>query len=576
MTRSFHFGVDVGTSSVRVALFESTGRLMALQVQDIKVHNLQTDFYEQSSEEIWRAICKCFNEILSSLPRGLIDQENPVASIGFDATCSLVVLDEHNQPLSVSPSQDDQVNVIMWMDHRAKKQAEFINSTAHECLRSVGGRISVEMDPPKLLWLKENLHDTCFAKAGLFFSLPDFLVWRSSGQDVRSICTTTCKWLYEYNGQEKKRWNEDFWQKIHLQELASNNFLKIGSRVEKPFSSIEGLQLSDKSLEELGLAAFGQTSVRVGVSMIDAHAGGVGALSIAQAFIKKQPDMKVSLEDILVLVSGTSSCFMASSKKAVCVDGIWGPYYEAMIPGFWLNEAGQSACGQLIHHLVTTHPAYNGLREQLGSQRAVFEDLEHRLVKLAQARGLDQSQLATLARDLHITPDFHGNRSPLADPDMKGMQCGLTFDTSVDNLAVVYLSALLALAYQAKHIIECLKANSLGFKLITIIGGLASNRLYCQLHSDITGLPVLASINKSDSIVLLGSAIVGASNALQFKDKSVDELLGSFARETGDLNTTLLRPDLTLDKFHQAKYQVYLKMIQDQRGYSSLMSRAGF
>ena len=46
-------------------------------------------------------------------------------------------------------------NIIMWMDHRAEKEAARINSTGHSVLRYVGGTMSLEMQPPKLLWLKE-------------------------------------------------------------------------------------------------------------------------------------------------------------------------------------------------------------------------------------------------------------------------------------------------------------------------------------------------------------------------------------------------------------------------------------
>ena len=46
-------------------------------------------------------------------------------------------------------------NVIMWMDHRAGEQASFINSTKHDVLQFVGGKMSLEMEPPKLLWLKQ-------------------------------------------------------------------------------------------------------------------------------------------------------------------------------------------------------------------------------------------------------------------------------------------------------------------------------------------------------------------------------------------------------------------------------------
>ena len=41
-----------------------------------------------------------------------------VKGIGFDATCSLVALDEHDRPVTVSPNGNDAQNIIVWMDHR--------------------------------------------------------------------------------------------------------------------------------------------------------------------------------------------------------------------------------------------------------------------------------------------------------------------------------------------------------------------------------------------------------------------------------------------------------------------------
>ena len=51
-------------------------------------------------------------------------------------------------------------------------------------------------------------------------------------------------------------------------------------------------------------------------------------------------------------------------------------------------------------------------------------------------------------------PDFHGNRSPLADPDMRGSICGLTLSKDEDNLALVYLAAVQAAAYGTKDIMD--------------------------------------------------------------------------------------------------------------------------
>ena len=59
----------------------------------------------------------------------------------------------------------------------------------------------------------------------------------------------------------------------------------------------------------------------------------------------------------VALIGGTSSCHMAVSPEPRFVPGVWGPYFSAMVPGWWLNEGGQSATGALLDHVVGTHPA---------------------------------------------------------------------------------------------------------------------------------------------------------------------------------------------------------------------------
>lgn len=61
-------------------------------------------------------------------------------------------MDLNNQPVTISKSGNDEQNVILWMDHRAIQQANFINQTKHEVLAYVGGTISPEMECPKMLW----------------------------------------------------------------------------------------------------------------------------------------------------------------------------------------------------------------------------------------------------------------------------------------------------------------------------------------------------------------------------------------------------------------------------------------
>ena len=42
------------------------------------------------------------------------------------------------------------------------------------------------------------------------------------------------------------------------------------------------------------------------------------------------------------------------SNTPVYVPGVWGPYYSAMLPGYYLNEGRQSSAGQLVCIYVAT------------------------------------------------------------------------------------------------------------------------------------------------------------------------------------------------------------------------------
>src|ERR1700738_179085 len=127
-------GVDVGTSSARAGVFDEEGTLLATARHPITAWHEAGGVVEQSSSDIWAA---CAASVRAAMAEAALP---PVAvkGIGFDATCSLVVLDAAAEPLTVSPSGDQQRNVIVWMDHRAIPEAREINDTHDDVLRHVG------------------------------------------------------------------------------------------------------------------------------------------------------------------------------------------------------------------------------------------------------------------------------------------------------------------------------------------------------------------------------------------------------------------------------------------------------
>jgi FGGY-family pentulose kinase len=495
MKKRYYLGIDVGTGSARAGIFDQKGRMAATASQPIRMWRPVPDHVEQSSENIWRA---CGVAVRAALKRAGLPAA-AVQGVGFDATCSLVALDAGDLPVTVSTTGRAEQNVIVWMDHRAIPQAERINRTRHRVLRYVGNVISPEMQTPKLLWLKENLPAT-WRRTARFLDLPDFLTYRATGDDTRSLCTTVCKWTYlGHKGLDGLGWDVDYFVRVGLGDLAEEGFARIGRRI-RPMGEPVGRGLTVRAAKELGLAP----GTPVGVSIIDAHAGGLGLLG---AGLAAGAPVATHLNRRLALIGGTSSCHMAASGQPRFIRGIWGPYYSAMIPGLWLTEGGQTATGALIDHVIQTHVAAPAmLKEARRSGRTIYEVLNERVAMLARAEKLLHS--ARLTRDLHVQPDFHGNRSPRADPTLRGVISGLSLSATVDDLTRLYLATIQAVAHGTRHIIG--EMNRRGYRIDTLLvcGGGTKNPLFLREHADITGCRLVLS--REPEAVLLGSAVLGA------------------------------------------------------------------
>lgn len=538
-------GIDVGTGSVRAGIFDARGVLLGAASREIRIGRPQHDFVEQSSEDIWRAAGEATRAALSEA--GL--EPEAIEGIGFDATCSLVVLDEHDRPVTVSPTGDDDWNVIVWMDHRAIDQARRIDEGRHEVLRYVGGTISPEMETPKLLWLKEHLPAT-WARAARFFDLPDFLAYRATGVDVRSLCTTVCKWTYL--GHES-RWDDAYFRAIGLSDLVDEEYGRIGRNV-RPMGERAG-GLCEAAASELGL----RPGIPVAVAIIDAHAGGIGTIG---APLPGDPadGHAIDLEARVALIGGTSTCHMAVSREPRFVPGVWGPYASAMIPGLWLTEGGQSATGALIDHVIDAHARGAELREEAcRTGTTVYALLNARLDALAAKAPFP----AALARDLHVLPDHHGNRSPRADATARGMVSGLSLERDVDALALQYLATIQAIAHGTRHVLSAL--NAAGYRVDTLIasGGDTKNAVFLREHADVTGCRI--ALPETSEGVLLGAAMLGAVASGAYAD--VPAAMAAMSRVARVIEPS--RGDVAA--FHDRKHQVFLRMYDDQVAYRRIM-----
>jgi len=482
MSEAF-IGIDVGTASARAGVFDAAGRLLASARTPIAIWQEAGGIVEHSSADIWRAVCRSAREAVegSGLPPAAFK------GLGFDATCSLVVLDGAGRSLPVGPSGEAARDVIVWMDHRAVAEADAINADGHEVLRYVGGRISPEMQSPKLLWLSRHMPET-YRRAGHFLDLTDFLTWRATGAAARSVCTLTCKWTYLAH---ERRWSREFFDRVGLSDLGGRDFARIGTEVADPGTPL-GAGLGPDAAAAMGLPS----GLPVGAGLIDAHAGALGTMGAALDGRPADPRRRLGL------ILGTSSCCMALSDEPRFIGGVWGPYYSAVTPGQWLNEGGQSAFGAAIDHVMRLHPAFADLARTAGE--GALERIERDVV----ARAGSLSGAARFAGDLHVLPDFLGNRSPIADPNARGVLLGLDLGEDHDSLLALYVATLVGLAHGVGQIARALERGGYRFDAIVVSGGAARSPLVRQTIADATGKTV--GVPETSEPVLLGAAMLGA------------------------------------------------------------------
>ncbi|GMM35459.1 putative phosphotransferase [Saccharomycopsis crataegensis] len=510
----YFIGVDVGSGSARAAICSSAGNILSLAERPIIRQELKPDYITQSTTEIWDAVCFTVKTVIrdSGVDPSLI------YGIGFDATCSLVVIDgTTDEPLAVGPDfENDNQNIIMWMDHRALEETAEINKSGYFGLKYVGGQMSVEMEIPKIKWLRNNMPPKKF-KNSLFFDLPDYLVYRATSVHHRSYCSTVCKQGLVPPGVDGQTsgWSKEFFEAVDLPELVADDFRKLGGspgNTGKWFSAGESVgPLSTKAAEELGLT----TNCYVGSGVIDCYSGWVGTIAgktdVAIPELDKQDQEFTGIDKAfgrLAAVAGTSTCHCVMSKDAVFVPGVWGPYRDIMAPGYWLAEGGQSCTGALLAHVLSTHPAYGELSQKAdASNISKFDYLNSVLERLKVERK--ERSVVSLAKHLFLYGDFHGNRSPIADPTMRASIIGQSLDTSLEDLAIMYLGACEFIAQQTRQIVEAMETAGHKISTIFMSGGQCRNGLLMRLLADCVGKPVVIP-RYIDAAVVFGSAILGA------------------------------------------------------------------
>lgn len=325
--------------------------------------------------------------------------------------------------------------------------------------------------------------------------------------------------------------------------------------------------LSSKASQQLGLPA----GIAVGSGVIDAYAGWIGTVGAKVKLGPDHIDESSAKNDVsqaftrLAAVAGTSTCHLAMSKDPVFVPGVWGPYKDVLIPGYWMAEGGQSATGELLKYMLETHPAYT---ETVASAKAlgqnIYDFLNNHLQEMA--HNVDAPFIGYLTRHYFFYGDLWGNRSPIADPNMRGAVIGMSSDKSQDGLALLYYSVMEFIALQTHQIIETMNKSGHTILSIFMSGSQCQNDILMDLIATACDMPVLVP-RYVNAAVVHGAAMLGAKAASADAKGKTEPLWDIMDRMSKPGKTVRADDNPVKKKLLEVKYEVFLEQCRTQQEY---------
>lgn len=403
-------------------------------------------------------------------------QAENVIGIGIDATSSTFLpLLPNGEPLCKIQQfcENPHAYLKLWKHHGAQVQADRITALANErkekFMMRCGGKVNAEWMLPKLMEIVEKAPDV-YEAADNFMEISDYLVYLLTGEITRCMCHAGYKLLWnEKDGYP----SEDFLWELHpqlssLKEKLKGRPLQVGECAGR---------LTEEAANRLGL----KKGTAVAASLIDAHVA--------------VPSVGIDGPDKALMILGTSCCMLLCSEKLSYIKGISGCVKDAVIPGFYAYEAGQSAVGDLFEWFVQN--CVPGSYEKEASDRTISV---HMLLS-EKAAALKPGESGLIALDW-----WNGNRSCLADAKLSGMLLGLTLRTKPEE---IYRALLEATAFGMRAIFEEFEKGGVMTRELYACGGIVGkNPFMMQIYADVLGKTIYTA--STDQGSAFGASVYAA------------------------------------------------------------------
>jgi xylulokinase len=500
-------GIDIGTYESKGVLSTFDGKVIANASIGHQLSIPHPGWAEHDAESIWWHDFVTLCRQLLAAPGVHASQ---VSSVGVSAIAPCVLpIDKDGRPLRPA--------ILYGVDTRSKKEiAELEQIFGRETIfTKTGLNLSTHAAGPKILWIR-NHEPQVWEETAMILTATGYLVYRLTGEQVVDIYTASA-YAPIFNTQDGV-WDPD---------------------MAKPITPLEKLPRLLWSMEVAGgitPEAAQQTGLAAGTPVI---AGTADAASEAlSAGLSKPGD--------LMLMYGSSLFFLLKTDGLIRSNLFWG--HAFMEPETYSVTAGMSTSGSLTRWF----------KDQFGFEERVAEEKEGKNAYEALAKLAAGSPKG--ARGLVLLPYFSGERSPINDPEARGLIIGLTLAHSRADL---FRAILEGVGYGIHHVIDSLRAEGMSPARILAVGGGIKNPLWLNIVSDIAGIDQY--VPDQNYGAAYGDAFMAGVGIGLFSHS------GEIANWIHYQNIVKAQPEA--HTFYEPYYQIYRNLYQDNRESMHLLAR---
>lgn len=502
-------GVDIGTYSAKGVLCTPGGEVLAEATIEHGLSLPRPGWAEHDPDAIWWGeFVGLTRQLLGEGFRGEDIGGVAVSAIG----AAMLPVDAEGRPL--------RQGILYGIDTRASEEIAWLNGHFGEApMFDLGGMaLTSQAIGPKILWIKRR-EPAVYAAAHTFLSASSYMVFRLTGETVMDVHTAS-----------------------YYNPLFDLRHLRWDPRFAGPIVDLDKLPRllwSNQIAGEVTPAAAAETGLRAGTPVT---AGTIDAAAEAVSVGVVDPG------DMMVMY-GTTMFFIQVTGAPVPDPRMWSTAFA--LPGRYSIEGGMSTTGALTRWF----------RDTLGGEEMAAEAAGGPNAYAALAESA--AAVSPGAEGLICLPYFAGERTPINDPDARGVYAGLTLTHTKAHL---YRASLEGTAYGVRHNLETMAAMGAAPKRLVAVGGGARNPLWLQIVSDVSGLPqdvperTIGAAYGDAFLAGVGTGIVPGEDALR--------------RDWVKL-ALQLQPNVDLRPVYDAYYEIYRNLYESAKNELHALARLG-